>query len=212
MLTAIVLPALNRVLRSNDWALQKLRAHAGKLARIECGPVVAAVEVQPTGELERPLAPGEPHVVIRVLPGAVVRLALRDETAWSEVAIEGDSELATALHQVWQQLDWGLEEDLSRLFGDIVAHRMVTAGHDMRTAAAQAVDGAIRNLAEYWTEERPVVAVRRDIDAYVREVDALRDDVARLEKRVNALQGARSGRFGAEYGHNNTATPDHPGG
>jgi ubiquinone biosynthesis protein UbiJ len=42
-------------------------------------------------------------------------------------------------------------------------------------------------MAAYWTEEQPLVAAKPDVERFVREVDTLRDDVARLEKRIEQL-------------------------
>jgi ubiquinone biosynthesis protein UbiJ len=198
MLTALTLPALNRVLRRNDAALQRLRVHAGKTARIVCAPFAAVVLVLESGELAAPRGPATPDVVIRLTPGVMLRLASGDERVWSDVGIEGDSDLATALNQVWRSLDWGVEEDLSRFVGDIAAHRIAGAARDARKAAMHAVDSAIANVGEYWTEEQPLLAVRRDVERYARDVDALRDAVARLEKRVEALQAAERTRLRAE--------------
>ena len=202
MFTALALPALNRVLRSNAWALDKLRAHAGKSARIDCGPVPVRIAIAPTGELERPAPDATPDVSVRMLPGAALRLATRDPNAWSEVAIDGDTQFAATLHQVWEQIDWGIEEDLSQLVGDVAAHRMVSTAQAAGSAVSAAAGSLLRNVFEFWTEERPVVAQRRDVETYNTEVDALRDDVARLEKRVEALRRARSM---PEYGRNNNA-------
>ncbi len=211
MLTSLGLGTINRTLRSTEWALQRLRAHAGKVARVECLPFTATVRVDPNGELESPREAATPDVVVRMTPGAALRLLARDEAAWNEIGIEGDSHFATALNQVWQQLDWGFEEDLSHLVGDIAAHRIVTTATQARETAMHAVQSGLRNLLEYWTEERPVVALRHHVETYTRQVDALRDDVARLEKRIEALQAAARARFSAEYGDNNTTPPTSAG-
>lgn len=198
MLTTLALPIFNRALRSNEWARQRLLVHAGKTARIECPPFVAAVQVQPDGELHRARDADAAHVTVRMTPGVLLRLLARDEAVWSEIAIDGDSDFATTLHRVWQQLEWGVEEDLSHVFGDIAAHRMAGAARQLRDTALHAADSALRNVLEYWTEERPVVVLRRDIESYSRQVDALRDDVARLAKRIEALEASAGARFRAE--------------
>ena len=41
--------------------------------------------------------------------------------------------------------------------------------------------------AEYWTEERPLLAKPQQVAAFMQQVDTLRDDVARLEQRIKAL-------------------------
>ena len=43
------------------------------------------------------------------------------------------------------------------------------------------------SAAEYWTEESPVIATRVKVEDFVAAVSALRDDVARLEKRIDRL-------------------------
>jgi ubiquinone biosynthesis protein UbiJ len=52
------------------------------------------------------------------------------------------------------------------------------------------LDGTVnfsQSLAEYWTEERPLLARRQHVSAFMQQVDILRDDVARLEQRINRL-------------------------
>ena len=117
----------------------------------------------------------------------MLRLAARDETAWREVAITGDTDLASAIHHVARNLRWDVEEDLARVFGDVVAHRMAEAGRTFRRWGEQAADNTGRTFAEYWTEEQPLIAAARDLEEFSRAVDELRDDAARLEKRVEQI-------------------------
>jgi ubiquinone biosynthesis protein UbiJ len=42
-------------------------------------------------------------------------------------------------------------------------------------------------LTEYWQEEQPLIAKKRHVEKFIQEVDQLRDDVARLEKRLAKL-------------------------
>ena len=132
-----------------------------------------------------------PDVTARLTPGLALRLAARDETAWQEIEIAGDTGFAAAIHHVARNLRWDVEEDLSRIFGDIAAHRMTAAGRTLNRWGEQALENTGRAFAEYWTEERPLIAGRRDLEEFNRAVDALRDDVARLEKRIENLASGR---------------------
>jgi ubiquinone biosynthesis protein UbiJ len=81
-------------------------------------------------------------------------------------------------------LRWDLEEDLSRIVGDgrAPSHtgRVGTLG-----VAAEGGDQRGAIPSRYWTEERPVIAAaKRYMD---RAVDDLRDDVTRLEQRIEHL-------------------------
>jgi ubiquinone biosynthesis protein UbiJ len=98
--------------------------------------------------------------------------------------IEGSAEFAQALGFVIRNLHWDAEEDLSRLVGDIAAHRMVKGAREFAAWQQQAAQNFAANLAEYFTEEQPLVARKADLAAFTAEVDRMRDDVARLEKRI----------------------------
>lgn len=194
---------LNHLLARNGWALARLRPFAGKCARFECLPFVLTLSVRSDGQVE-PAPQSTPDVTVRFSPGIAMRLAARDEAAWNEVAVSGDSEFAEALNYVCRNLRWDAEEDLARVFGDIVAHRMMQTGETLRQWGAQAGDNLARSFAEYWTEEQPLIARASDVEKFNRDVDRLRDDVARLEKRVEDLlnrQDAKSAtRNGAKSG------------
>ena len=125
-----------------------------------------------------------PAVTIRLTPGLLLRLAARDEAAWREIEAAGDADFATAINHVARNLRWDVEEDLSRVFGDIAAHRMAESGRTLRRWGEQALENTGRSFAEYWTEEQPLIAGARDLEAFNRAVDEVRDDVARLEKRL----------------------------
>ncbi|MEK7834695.1 MAG: hypothetical protein AAB298_00910 [Pseudomonadota bacterium] len=126
--------------------------------------------------------------VFTLTPGVALRLLASDKNAWQEVQMSGDTELAREVLFVAQNLRWDAEEDLSRVFGDILAHRMVQAAGDFKNWQLQAADSIARSAAAYWTDEQPLIATRHDVERFVREVDALRDDVARAEKRIEGLE------------------------
>jgi ubiquinone biosynthesis protein UbiJ len=186
MLDTLVARPLNHLLAGNGWALSRLRPFAGRRVRIECAPFTLALGVRADGQVEA--APdGEPDVTLRLSPGVAMRLAARDETAWKDIETSGDTEFAEALNYVFRNLRWDAEEDLARVFGDIAAHRMVQSGETLRRWGEQATDNLARSFAEYWTEEQPLIARADDIERFNRDVDRLRDDIARLEKRLAIL-------------------------
>jgi len=121
-------------------------------------------------------------------------LLARDENARKQVAIEGSADLASTVDYLFRNLTWDFEEDLSRVFGDVVAHRLASGGRAFAAWQREAVLRLAENLAEYWTEEQPLLARPADVEDFCRNVDTLRDDVARLEKRVERLSGSSRNR------------------
>ncbi len=187
MLDPAISSSINHLLRSNTWAVLRLVPYAGKTAQFVCPPFTFALTVMDNGEVETATAAATPDVIINFTPGLLLRMATRDETAWKEINIEGDTGFAAAINHVASNLRWDAEEDLSRIFGDIVAHRMVQTGRTLDQWRAQSMDNLVRSFAEYWTEERPLIARAQDVVQFNRDVDALRDDAARLEKRLENL-------------------------
>lgn len=168
-----------------------MRAHAGKTARFELFPAGFVLTVLETGEVSAAAADAVPAVTLRLTPGLILRLAARDESAWRDVDAAGDTDFAATINQLARNLRWDFEEDLSRVFGDIAAHRMAETGRVFLRWGSQSAEGLARSFTEYWTEERPLIAAARDLGEFNRDVDTLRDDVARLEKRIEILLDRR---------------------
>jgi len=180
---------VNHLLRGNNWAREKLKPFAGKTARFECPPLNLALTVLENGEVTAVDASAvTPDATVKLTPGLMLRLMARDQTVWTEIGVDGDTTFATAINQIARNLRWDVEEDLSRVFGDITAHRMVQTGKALDQWRAQSIDNLARSLAEYWTEEQPLIARARDVAQFNRDVDVLRDDVARFEKRLETLR------------------------
>ena len=135
-------------------------------------------------------APGA--LTVSLSPAALPVLLARDEAALNHVKIEGSAELASTVQYLFRHLAWDVEEDLSRVVGDVLAHRMVTDAKAFAAWQREAVTRLGENLAEYWTEEQPLLARTPDVGAFCRDVDTLRDDAARLEKRIEQIERAAS--------------------
>jgi len=178
---------INHLLRGASWARDELQRFAGSTACFEVAPFAVSLTVLDSGEVTPAAADTAPAVTVRLTPGLMLRLAARDEVAWREIDIAGDTDFASAIHHLARNLRWDMEDDLSRAFGDVVAHRMADTGRTFRRWGEQAAVNTGRAFAEYWTEEQPLIAARRDLEEFGRAVDQLRDDTARLEKRLERL-------------------------
>lgn len=186
-LPAPIQAAVNHLLGQAGWAREKLAPFAGHAAQIKMPPFEAAFLVGADGLLYVPPADAELEVSIS-LPVATPLLALQGQDAVMRAArIEGSAEFAESLGFVIRNLRWDAEEDVSRLVGDIAAHRIVKGGKEFAAWQQQAARNFAANLAEYFTEEQPLIARRDQVAMFAAEVNALRDDVARLEKRIARL-------------------------
>jgi ubiquinone biosynthesis protein UbiJ len=179
---------VNHVLRSAPLAMERLRRHAGRTAAFHVGPMTLIYTVQTTGEVA-PAVPGAARdLEVRISPFLLPRLAAREEAAYREIEMQGDMELAHEISYLARNLSWDAEEDLSRMVGDIAAHRLVSGARATRDWVSDASLRIAQGAAEYWTEEAPLIASRVKVETFVHGVAELRDAVERLDKRIGRLE------------------------
>jgi ubiquinone biosynthesis protein UbiJ len=183
------LAAINHVLRGADWARERLAPFSGRIIRIEVTPFAAIIRIEADGTLSEAPNDSVPIASVRLGPITAARLLImHDETARKDVQVDGDAALAAALTGVLTTIRWDVEEDLSRVVGDIAAHRMVDAGSGFVRWQASAAANLAQSVSEFITHERPLVASREAVSDFVQAVDAIRDDVERLEKRIEKIE------------------------
>lgn len=188
MLNQLAIASLNHILGQAAWARDKLRPYAGSIAVISAPPLTLRLAIEADGRFAEAAAGSRVDAEIE-LPASAMPHLLQGIDAWTRQAqVNGNAEFAETLGFVLRNLRWDFEEDLSRIFGDIVARRVATGLEQF--AAWQ--KGAARNLAEstadYLTEERPVLLRPAEAADFAADVDTLRDDLARLEKRLQRLE------------------------
>jgi len=110
--------------------------------------------------------------------------ALRD----GSLELTGDAQLAYDFQQLLAYAKPDIEEELSGVVGDVAAHRLgeIARGISNWTRNASSTMGA--NIREYLQEESREAPSRYEVDRFADNVSTLRDDVDRLEARINQLQ------------------------
>ena len=189
-----VAAAINHLLKNASWARERLQPCAGKTARFALAPFTVTLAILDSGELADAPASASADASFTLTPGIALRMLAHDQHAWQQVEVSGDTALTREILYVAQNLRWDVEEDLSRVFGDVAAHRMTSAARELDRWRRDTMDSFARSAAAYWTEERPLIAPRENVEHFIRDVDHLRDDVARLEKRIGHLLERGGGR------------------
>lgn len=134
---------------------------------------------------------GDPDAVICGSLLSLARLAGSDNEAPfrdGSVELSGDALLAQQFHKLLGYSRPDLEEELSVMVGDVVAHNV---GNVVRGAAAwgrQATSTVAQNIGEYFQEESRSVPSRYELDSFRAKVGTLRDDVARFEARLRNME------------------------
>jgi ubiquinone biosynthesis protein UbiJ len=157
--------------RHTPWRVQ-LQAAAGRLqlARNASSPGTARLVGSPLSLLS--LAREDPQDVIRR----------------GDVVIDGDGQVAGRFQELLNLLRPDLEEELSRVIGDIPANGI---GRFVRTLAGFGADSArtvAQNFGEYFTHERRELVTRAEAGDFLSGVDQLRERADRVAARLDALR------------------------
>lgn len=179
--------ALTHLLARENWARERLRPFAGAVVRIDGGPLTVLLRIDEHGQLTEAEA-GAPAAVTLSLPvDAPVRLLFDRQSLFAGIRLAGSADIAEALAFVFRNLRWDIEADLARLVGDIAARRLSLLGASLGRQLSEGGQRLAANVAEYASEESGVLVSAREAAAFACEVDRLRDDLARLEKRLQRL-------------------------
>ncbi|MFB1487479.1 MULTISPECIES: SCP2 domain-containing protein [unclassified Thiocapsa] len=197
---AVVEQALNGYIALDPEGAAAFAALEGRIIAIELKGFGTRVTIIPSDRRLQLFGAydAEPDCLIRGTPLALARMGMaeRKETQiiQGEVEILGDTSLAQAFNRAIAGLDVDWEEQLARLIGDPFAHQV---GNQARAAAQWArktSESLTADLQEYLQEEARLTPTRYEVEAYLAQVDILRDDVARAEARIERLERTLAGR------------------
>jgi len=172
--------------------MAELARHAGKVILLSLPMGRLCFELTPEGSLHALTNLDAPSLELEVSAEALSALAgspgnLREQ-AMKSVKITGDADLAQLLARLAGQIRWEYEEDLARVIGDAPANFAVRQGKKLLSAGKSAANDLLENVVEYVSEERKVLLNKRDFMIRKNELNALRDAVDRMEKRIQILE------------------------
>ena len=138
---------------------------------------------------------GQPDTTLSGRPFALFKLATGDSTKVmfaGEVIIRGDVELGQTFKRAMDRLDIDWEEHLSHLTGDVIAHK---AGHLAREFSQWWTNSSSRfagNMREYIQDEVQLNPTQAEAEQFYRDIESLRDDVARMSARIDILRNSNN--------------------
>jgi len=178
--------ALNHLLEAEPWARARLAPFAGDTVEVRSPPFPALrFVILPGGKVEAGGA--DPTLTVTVRPGALFSLARGPEHFARALEVTGDPRLASEVLALAQHLRWDVEEDLSKIVGDVAAHRLAEAGRAFAAWQADAARRVVESVADYAVDEERVLLPRQELEGFAQAVARLRDAVERLEKRIQRL-------------------------
>ena len=110
--------------------------------------------------------------------------ALRDGT----ISINGDVAVAQKFQKLFAMIKPDIDEELSHFVGDIMANNIVTVSKKTGDWLHNTTDILQENIKEYLQEEIKLMPSKYEFNVFSKEVSKIRDDIERLEKKINEFQ------------------------
>ncbi len=195
MVAEVVELAVNRVLALDPASEERLSAMAGKsVAVVLAGPDITLYLQAVDSRLKLTTqSAAVPDTTITGSPAALFGLAKPEMVpsgSAGSVEINGDAHVGRQIEALFKQLDPDWEEPFCTLFGDVIGYQL----YRIVRGALKWTRGAAEKVADdtslYLREESRALVHKLELDHFFDQVDQLRDDVARLEVRINRLVGA----------------------
>jgi ubiquinone biosynthesis protein UbiJ len=184
MFKSISTRLIQHILSQNSWAKAILQPFSGKSIQIKVGLISTSIVILENGSLA---IAGETNIadaVVTIPPSLLMRLMAKDESAKMQISIDGDTHLASELAKVVANMHWDYEDDLSKLVGDIPANKLGNIARDTVHSVKETSINLAEMLSEYWQEENPMIAKKRHVEEFNAQVDTIKADVARFEKKL----------------------------
>lgn len=191
--------ALNRYIALDPEGAARLEPLYGRLIAIELAGFGTRLTLipGPDGLQVFGAYEGEPDCLLRGSPLALARMGLaerkEDQLFGGEVQVAGDTRLAQEFGTFIAGLDVDWEEQFSRLVGDPIAHQVGSGLRSVGDWGRKSSDTLTQDLKEYLQEEGRLVPTAYEVQGFLDRVDTLRDDVERLEARIERLARGRQG-------------------
>ena len=174
----------NHLLSQQSWAMARLRRHAGKTVRMRLLPASIALVIRDDGSVATAGRGVQTNAILTPNPLAWL---IPNDPAGRFIGAGQDAMLARELAEIFGALHWDVEEDLSRIVGDIAAHKLVSAASGALGWHRNAAETIARSWAEHWQQESPVLAQPEAVRAFFGEVEQLHGRVERLEQKIEQL-------------------------
>jgi ubiquinone biosynthesis accessory factor UbiJ len=191
MFNSLSLPVINRALSDDAWAMRRLSAFAGSTMRITLSdkPIVR-YSIEPNGLLAAHEAFGddEPTLSIELPADAASRFISHGRHGILKASkIRGNIDLANAVNDVIDNIRPDPEAFLASKIGDIAAHRAMGFFHSLKQGIEQLAVRLKDQFTEHVAEGHSVIVPNEQVTRFMAEVDTLRNDVARLQQRIERL-------------------------
>jgi len=191
--------AFNRFLQADEDALAECAAMAGQVIAIKIRELKQPLYFIPHADGMQVLGKiAEDQNVKAQIEGGLFdfgRIALaedkRDAALAGGLRIEGELRTAERLQKLFAQLDFDWEEQLAQVTGDVLAHQIGQGIRGLFGWGQRASKAAMEDTAVWLRDETEELVQPSEAQEFANNVDALRDDIARFEQRLQRFSNSK---------------------
>ncbi|EKO3519201.1 SCP2 domain-containing protein [Vibrio fluvialis] len=192
LITAVIESSLNTLIKDDPELGRRLARLKGQVIQVhlkELNKTLTFIFSQQIDVLAN--YEGEPDCYLSlnlsVLPELREQANITKLIKQDKLVLEGDIQLAQKFSQLMTDCKPDIEEWLSRVTGDVVAHTVVQGAKNVGALLSAQVSKHQNHLAQVLTEEWRVAPGPLEIAYFCDQVDDVKSQAARLESRLNQL-------------------------
>ena len=179
------LAIINHLIQQNRETQAALAGYNGIVLRINAAGLALHGRFNAEGFLEE--SDREADAEITFHQSALQKVLQGQTPGVGDVALDGDTELALALLPLMGSLRYYANDDISRLFGDAAAGGINRRAAQVGGTLKQIGQSLMAQWGDFAREPEAPVISREEFDAWTAEVERLRDDIERLQARLNKI-------------------------
>ncbi|AMF95759.1 SCP2 domain-containing protein [Vibrio fluvialis] len=192
LITAVIESSLNTLIKDDPELGRRLARLKGQVIQVHLKEInktltfIFSQQIDVLANYE-----GEPDCYLSlnlsVLPELREQANITKLIKQDKLVLEGDIQLAQKFAQLMTDCKPDIEEWLSRVTGDVVAHTVVQGAKNVGALLSAQVSKHQNHLAQVLTEEWRVAPGPLEIAYFCDQVDDVKSQAARLESRLNQL-------------------------
>lgn len=179
-------PLINHLIQQNPEQQRELSEFAGSIICISLTGFRLTGRISEQGFLETANDTADTNITFH--NSAIQKILQGGQPGVGDISLEGDLVLGMSVLPILGGLRYYPSEDLARVFSHVAAESISSRAGDIGRTMKKIGKSIAEQISDFSREPESPVIDQATLAAWLEEVDKLRDDVARLNERLDRLE------------------------